>query len=118
MKQMIVKLEAVLIWDKSLEDDSRIAEKGKWSPLDVDAIKRLAPDRAGVYLFADVALQVKYIGYAGAGNLRDSMLDAIKSRDKAKGATKYKWFATNSTDKAESLKKAWLLKYNPPNNLK
>ena len=107
-----------MIWDTKSEKDSRIKEKGRWSPLDLDAIDRLVPDRAGVYIFADVNLHIKYVGHAGAGNLREGIKSAIKQRKKGKGATKYKWFATNAKEKAVLLQKDWLQLYDPPNNLK
>ncbi len=45
-------------------------------------------DRAGVYIFANVDLQTKYIGKAGAGRIVKEIESAINKK-KDYGATKY-----------------------------
>ena len=101
-------------WDSSDERDSRIVDKGRWYNL--DEVDEKAPNRSGVYIFVNVDLQVKYVGKAGAGRLKEEIKNAI-SRGKDRGATKFGWFATNSDDKAKSLERDWIDKYKPSNNL-
>ena len=76
------------------------------------------PDRAGVYIYADINHQVKYIGKAGAGRLNLEAKSAMNTRDKAKGATLVKALITNSDAKAISLEKYLVKKYQPPNNIR
>jgi len=94
--------------------DDRVVEPGGWC--DIWNIEERSPDRAGVYLFADVGLQVKYVGKAGAGRLRAEALDAAR-RGKDRGATKANWLAANSNDSAWSLEADLRAAYGPPNNL-
>jgi len=70
-------------WDEDDENDYRIVDAGDWYSLD-DLGE--APDRAGVYIFADRGTHVKYIGKAGAGRLRNEMRNAIYI-GKSRGAT-------------------------------
>lgn len=73
-------------------------------------------DRAGVYLFANADLQIKYVGKAGAGRMVIEIDDAIR-HGKAYGATLVKALYTNSDANALSLENDLIGKYNPPNNL-
>lgn len=101
-------------WDSKDENDSRIVAKGRW--YDLDDVDEKAPERAGVYVFVNSDHDVKYVGKAGAGRLKDEIKDAI-SRDKDKYATLFGWFATNSDENAKSLERDWIDKYDPLNNL-
>lgn len=101
-------------WQKSDENNSKIVDMGGWYNL--ETVEEKAPNRAGVYVFVNVALQVKYVGKAGDGRLKEEIKNAIY-REKDSGATKFAWFATNSDDNAKKLESEWINKYNPINNL-
>jgi len=100
-------------WDPKDHSDWRIVEYTGWRNIDNYGSFQA---RAGVYIFANVDLQVKYIGKAGAGRIVDEIASAIR-RGKDRGATKVKVLYTNSSDNAASLEKLLRDKYNPPNNL-
>jgi excinuclease UvrABC nuclease subunit len=72
-------------------------------------------NRAGVYLFVDGSLSVKYVGKAGAGRMADEVYNAIY-RGKDAMASMIKALYTNSDDNAWSLETDLRNKYNPPNN--
>ncbi len=72
-------------------------------------------DRSGVYILANIDLHIKYIGKAGAGRLVTRIKEAL-SEKKGYGATRVKVLYTNSDDKAISLKKKLIAKYDPVNN--
>jgi excinuclease UvrABC nuclease subunit len=73
--------------------------------------------RAGVYLFSNSKLEIKYIGHAGAGKMIEEVTNSIKKK-KNKGATQVRALYTNSNQKAQSLEKFLIQKYNPVNNRK
>jgi len=102
-----------MIWDYSDHSDYRVVDYSRWRNL--ENYGTFEP-RAGVYLFANVDLHIKYVGKAGAGRMVDEIESAI-NRGKAYGATLVKALYTNSEEKALSLETALKEKYNPPNNL-
>lgn len=102
-----------MIWDSSDHSDYRVVEYTGWRNLENYGTFE---HRAGVYLFANVDLHIKYIGKAGAGRMVEEIESAI-NRGKAYGATLVKALYTNSEEKALSLEGALIEKYNPPNNL-
>jgi excinuclease UvrABC nuclease subunit len=102
-----------VIWDSSDHFDYRVAAYTGWRYLENYGTFE---DRAGVYLFANADLQIKYIGKAGAGRIVIEIDNAIR-RGKAYGATLVKALYTNSDANALSLENALIAKYNPPNNL-
>ena len=93
--------------------DWRVVASAYWRNLDNYAGLEA---RAGIYIFANSALQVKYIGKEGAGRLVIEISSAI-SRGKDYGATQVKALYTNSDSNAQSLERDLINKYNPPNNL-
>ncbi len=99
-------------WDSNDQRDYRVVAIGDWRSLesyqDLEA-------KAGVYIFADAGLRVKYIGKAGAGGMVDEVGDAIRT-DKAYQATRVKALYTNSNKNAQSLGAELIDKYDPPNN--
>ena len=101
-----------MAWDDSDHRDYRVVEYSGWRNLENYGTFEY---RAGVYLFANVDLYIKYVGKAGAGRMVDEIQGAI-NRGKAYGATKVKALYTNSEERAASLEKALIDKYNPPNN--
>ena len=100
-------------WETSDHQDWRAIDHTRW--LNIGNYQNLKA-RAGVYVFADVNHQVKYIGKAGAGRIVDETYNAIY-RDKNRGATQVKVLYTNSDSNATSLEAKLIDKYNPPNNL-
>lgn len=99
-------------WDSSDQRDYRVVAVDEWRFLGIYPTLKA---RAGVYIFADAKLQVKYIGKAGAGRMVKEVADAIR-RDKAYHATRIKALYTNSEANARSLEAALIDNYNPPNN--
>ena len=100
-------------WDSSDHSDWRIVEYTGWRYL---SNYGSFEHRAGVYIFANVNLQVKYIGMAGAGRIVDEIASALR-RGKDYGATRVQVLYTNSSERARSLESDLIEKYNPPNNL-
>jgi len=101
-------------FDYSDKNDPRVVDSSPYAldyPADVDE----APDRAGVYMFINGNDEVIYIGKASGGRLRNEIKDK-KDTSADKGATKYRWFRTNSDEVAKDLEQDWLKKYQPKNN--
>lgn len=103
-----------MIWDSQDNRDYRVVEHANWRQLtnykDLEA-------RSGVYIFADVNKQVKYVGKAGPWRMVDEISSAIQ-RGKHYGATHVKALYTNSDTNARTLESYLKRKYNPPNNLR
>jgi len=102
-----------MTWDSSDHLDYRVVAYTGWRYLENYGTFE---DRAGVYLFANADLYVKYVGKAGAGRIVAEIEDAIR-RGKDYGATLVKALYTNSDANALSLESYLIDKYNPPNNL-
>ena len=100
-------------WEQSDHNDSRIVTITRWRDLGNFGTFE---HRAGVYIFADINWQVKYVGKAGAGRMVVEIQSAINRR-KDYGATRVKALYTNSDERAKSLETYLIEKYNPPNNL-
>ena len=100
-------------WEPSDQEDSRVLAFERWRNLENYGAFE---ERAGVYIFANIDWQVKYIGKAGAGRMVDEIQSAI-NRGKDYGATRVKALYTNSNEKALSLEEHLKEKYDPPNNL-
>ena len=100
-------------WDPNEVVDSRVVAFSDWWVKLKDFGKLEA--RAGVYLFANAKCDIKYIGTAGAGGMVEEIRGAI-NRKNNKGASKVRALYTNSTEKALSLEKYLIKKYNPANN--
>lgn len=102
-------------WESEDEKgDYRIAEKTGW--MKIENREKHLEDRAGVYVLADAARHVKYIGKAGPGRLAKEVNNAIEYRKKGKGAMIVKALYTNSDDYAWDLEGDLKEKYDPPNN--
>lgn len=99
-------------WDNKDGRDWRVVASSGWTML--SNYGNIQP-RAGVYIFADSALQVKYVGKAGAGRIVLEVGSAI-SRGKAYGASQVRALYTNSDANAQSLESILIDKYDPPNN--
>jgi len=100
-------------WDPNEVVDSRVVAFSEWW-INLKDFEELEA-RAGVYLFANSKYEIKYIGTAGAGEMVEEIRGAINGK-KSKGATKVRALYTNSNEKALSLKKYLIEKYNPVNN--
>ncbi|MCK4257112.1 hypothetical protein KAX35_09500 [candidate division WOR-3 bacterium] len=99
-------------WGDSDNVDYRVVDSTQWWEIrDYNKLE----ERAGVYIFADAEYQVKYVGKAGAGRMRDEVRSAI-NRGKDKDATILKALYTNSDEYAKSLEDYLIKKYKPPNN--
>jgi len=100
-------------WDNADGRDWRVVASSGWTMLsnygNLEA-------RSGIYVFADSALQVKYVGKAGAGRMVLEIQSAI-NRGKSRGASQVRALYTNSDANAQSLEQALIAKYNPPNNI-
>ncbi len=102
-----------MIWDSSDHWDNRVVEyTPRWRYL--GNYETLEP-RAGVYIFANASLYVKYVGKAGPGRMVVEITSAIR-REKDFGATLVKALYTNSDDRAKTLERDLIEKYDPPNN--
>ena len=100
-------------WSNKDQRDSKAVQNTRW--MNIEYYENLE-NRAGVYIFANISHQVKYIGKAGAYRIVKEIASAI-SRDKDRGATLVKVLYTNSSSNAKSLERTLIDKYNPPNNL-
>ena len=100
-------------WEPTDQQDSKVIAFTRWRDL---VNYGTFEERAGVYIFASVDWQVKYIGKAGAGRMVGEIESAIR-RNKDYGATRVKALYTNSGEKAQSLETTLIDKYEPPNNL-
>lgn len=101
-----------MIWDSFDHFDYRVVDYTGWRYLENYGTFQ---HRAGVYLFANADLHIKYVGKAGPGRMVAEIEDAIR-RAKDYGATLVKALYTNSDDRACSLETDLKTKYNPPNN--
>lgn len=102
-------------WDPNDVVDPRVSAFSEWwiNLKDHETLEA----RSGVYLFANAKYDIKYIGTAGAGGMVEGIRDAT-NRKKSKGATQVRALYTNSAEKAQSLRKYLLKKYDPINNRK
>lgn len=104
-----------MIWDPHEVVEPRVVTASEWwiSLKELDKLEA----RAGVYLFANSKCEIKYIGHAGGGKMIEEIKTAVKKK-KNKGATQVRALYTNSHDKAISLERFLIEKYNPVNNRK
>ena len=100
-------------WDSTDANDYRVVAQSRWR--DINNYRGLQA-RAGVYVFANINLQVKYVGKAGPGRIVDEITNALYRR-KDFGATRVKALYTNSDSNALSLERKLIDLYDPPNNL-
>lgn len=99
-------------WKSADGRDRRIVASSGWKNLsNYEDLEQ----RAGVYIFANVNLQVKYIGKAGPRRMVNEIRKAV-NRGKNFGATSVRALFTNSDANAVSLRKDLIEIYDPPNN--
>ena len=102
-------------FDYSDKNDKRVVEASPYAlgyPAEVDK----APDKAGIYVFIDKEEEVIYVGKASGGRLRDE-IKGKRNTSADRGATKYRWFRTNSDEVAKDVEADWIKKYQPKNNV-
>ncbi len=92
----------------------KVIDSTEW--IDLDKYKGLET-RKGVYILSNFFYQVKYVGWAGDGDLVKEISGAIKN-GKSAGASKIKVLYTKSELFAMVLEKRLIDKYNPINNFK
>ncbi len=102
-------------WDPHDVVDSRVVTPSEWW-INLNDFETLET-RAGVYLFANSKYDVKYVGKAGANGMITEIKDAI-GKEKSKGSTQVRALYTNSCERALSLEKFLIEKYNPVKNRK
>ncbi|MCK4953586.1 hypothetical protein KAS14_07360 [Candidatus Bathyarchaeota archaeon] len=103
-----------MLWDSSDHVDNRVVAYTRWRYLENYGTFE---HRAGVYLFASADLHIKYVGKVGAVRMVVEIEEAIR-RGKAYGARRVKALYTNSDERAISLEKYLIGKYNPSNNFR
>jgi excinuclease UvrABC nuclease subunit len=111
-RRLVQKTGKLLIWDSSNNLDYRVVSITGWRYL--ENYETFA-HRSGVYLLANADMHIKYVGKAGPGRMVAEIQSAI-SRGKDYGATRVKVLYTNLDERATSLEKDLIEKYNPPNN--
>ena len=99
-------------WNNDDANDPRVVQATRWIYLEN---YRNLQRREVVYIFANSAFQVKYIGKAGPGRIVDEIYNACY-RQKHRGATRVKVLYTNSDTRAMSLEGDLIHDYCPPNN--
>lgn len=73
------------------------------------------PDVAGVYVMRDMNQLIIYIGSAGAGRLRERLLEHWRDTD-IPGVKYFDWYQTAGTNDARSLETSWISRYRPRYN--
>jgi len=106
-------------WNGNQEEDKRIVDKTDWFL--IDNYKELK-ENAGVYVFVNDDLDVKYIGRAGQGRmvLEHIHIFEIHSaicRGKDNGATKVKALYTQNNKLSIALEADLIKIYTPSNNI-
>jgi excinuclease UvrABC nuclease subunit len=70
------------------------------------------PDVAGVYVLRDFSQRIVYIGSAGAGRLRERLMEHWNNSD-VPSVSHFDWYQTIGTDDARQLERYWVGKYQP-----
>lgn len=74
------------------------------------------PDRSGVYKVYNQNGDLKYIGSAGGGRLKERLQEHLNEKD-IRGADNFQFITTTSKREAESLEKKLIKKENPSENI-
>lgn len=106
-------------WNENHENDNRIVDKTDWFLL--DDYKELK-ENAGVYVFVNDNLDVKYIGRAGQGRMVLEHIQVFEihsaiCRGKDDGATKVKTLYTQNNERSIALEADLIKLYTPTNNI-
>ncbi len=95
-------------WDDKDASDERVVSQGRWC--DIRNIGKVFPNSAGVYLFADESLDVKYVGCAKELGLQNAAQDSVYKEENY-GAKRAFWLATENREEAQHLRRQLVKKY-------
>lgn len=95
-------------WDDKDTNDERVVSQGRWC--DIRSISKAFPNSAGVYLFADESLDVKYIGCAKELGLQHAAQESVYKEENY-GARRAFWLVTESREEAQHLRRQLVKKY-------
>jgi excinuclease UvrABC nuclease subunit len=95
-------------WDDKDANDERVIGQGKWC--DIRSIGKFFPNSAGVYLFADESLDVKYVGCAKESGLQTAAQESVYKEENY-GAKRALWISTESREEAQYLRRQLVKKY-------
>ena len=95
-------------WDDRDANDKRVICQGRWC--DIRSISKVFPNCAGVYLFADESLEVKYVGCAKELGLQNAAQDSVYKEENY-GAKQALWLATDNREDAQNLRRQLVKKY-------
>lgn len=101
-------------WNSSAQYDPKVVDYTGWRY--VNKLSQFL-DRAGVYVFANEFLEVRYVEAAGVGEISEKINSAMKS-GKDYDVTRVKVLYTDSDEGAHRLEEDLIERYEPPNNLK
>lgn len=90
----------------------RVVESSDW--LELDKYRELEGG-LGVFIFSNFFFQVKYVGRSGSCGVVEGIAEAIKN-GKSAGSSRVKVIYTKSENRAISLEKKLINRYNPINN--
>lgn len=93
-----------------------IINKSEIMPWTRDNIQT-SPNVSGVYTLrsSTTVESILYIGMAGAGRLRERILEHFSSGD-ISGVNYFDWYQTQTEEDARVLENMWITKYHPPYN--
>jgi len=95
-------------WDDKDASDERVISQGRWC--DIRIISKVFPNSAGVYLFADESLDVKYVGCTKELGLKNAAQDSVYKEENY-GAERALWLATKDREEAHHLRRQLVKKY-------
>ncbi|MCA9672050.1 MAG: hypothetical protein KC503_40930 [Myxococcales bacterium] len=109
-----------MFWDTHDESDPRIVRRYGWMAIGGLSARghvaaRVEGEESGVYVVADAAMRVSYVGHAEPGRLRAELLWALRRR-KADEGMQVLWLVTATVDDAKAIKRYLLRRYQPPRN--
>lgn len=88
---------------------------GQPKPFSKMRINDDVPDQSGVYDLLNRDGEVNYTGQAGAGRLRERVLEHLRERD-IPGVTHFRVRPTSSGNEAKRIEKDRIKQYSPPYN--
>ncbi|MBN1654093.1 MAG: hypothetical protein JXA30_09975 [Deltaproteobacteria bacterium] len=95
-------------WDEKDASDGRVVAMGKWC--DISSIGKVFPNSAGVYLFADESLEVRFVGCAKEAGLQNAAKDSVYKEENY-GAKRALWLETENREEAQHLRRQLVRKY-------
>lgn len=101
-------------WNSSVQYDPTVVDFTGWRYVNKHSH---FPERAGVIVFTNEFLEVRYVEAAGFGKINEKISSAMKS-GKDYDVTRMKVLYTDSDDGAYRLGQDLIERYEPPNNLK